>query len=107
MEMSLNDGQFAGPNLSFNELVVMLGAHMTGVQSLSEAEMFLLKSWLVLHSEACDPGHVVVLQDGVAQNGCCDENHVFVVAGKLPSGDAVVWHKELPWPDELREFFAA
>jgi hypothetical protein len=61
---------------------------------LTDSQVFLLKSWLLLHAEKMRPGKAVWIEESTR-----DRNSRLVVAiGKTDEGMPIVWHDPLPWP---------
>ena len=99
-------GHEVGPDASLHDLVFVLGGCLIGYYELSEAEVLAVKSWLLNQAERSQPGHVVTL--GVLypeDNFACFDN-AWVAVGKSPDGEAILWHRPLPYPPGLAAFMS-
>jgi len=62
--------------------------------NLSDTEVLTLKSWLLEHAEAMNPGKAIWIEE----RSYGDKSRLIVAIGKTEEGAAVVWHDPLPWP---------
>jgi len=62
--------------------------------TLTDAQLFTLKSWLLEHAEHMSPGKALWLEETI--NGATYK--VVAAIGKVEDGNVIVWHEPLPWP---------
>ncbi len=86
-------------------LLMVLGAHLSGSELLSDNELLSVKAMLVEYAEDCESGNLITLEENGGTDGGCAED-VWIAVGRLPNDETVVWHKTLPWPTALNEFYS-
>ena len=92
----------SGPEKGFKlpfvrKLMIVLSRHLAGVDTLTDSEMFVLKSWLLQQAELCTPGYFVTLEEADADPAEGSGSRFWAVVGKSPDREPVVWHPPLPW----------
>lgn len=96
----LNNSQPHFSGTSIYELLEKLGRHLAGADSLSDQEMFNVKKELVMHAQRYMPGQVITLEENEHKlEG--NLNHIWILVGKSPDGEIIVWHRPLPCPPSI------
>lgn len=90
-------------DMAAHKLLVVLGAHLSGFQTLSDPEVFNVKSKLIHCSQEMKPNMVMTLEEELPRNAGPVVS-VWAAVGKLPDGESIFWHRPLPCPDTLAEF---
>lgn len=90
-------------DMTAHKLLVVLGAHLSGFQPLSDLEVFNVKSKLIHCAQEMKPNMVMTLEEELPRNADPVVS-VWAAVGKLPDGESVFWHRPLPCPDTLAEF---
>jgi len=90
-------------DVTAHKLLVLLDAHLSGFQPLSDPEVFDIKSRLINCSQEMKPNMVMTLEEELPRNAGPVVS-VWAAVGKLPDGESVFWHRPLPCPDTLAEF---
>lgn len=99
----MSGGSAGETDVQAHRLLVLLGAHLSGFQELSDPEVFAIKSKLVNCAEDMQPNMVMTLEEELPKNAG-EVVSVWAAVGKLPGGESIFWHRPLPCPEELAEF---
>ncbi|HEY9786174.1 MAG TPA: hypothetical protein V6D17_12275 [Candidatus Obscuribacterales bacterium] len=103
--IELDDGRLIGPQAPVDELLSVLVGHLAGAYSLSDEQVFSVKSWLLIDAQKFPPGQIVTAEEKANPFFPSSPENLWAIVGKTPNGEAIVWHRSLPWPEGISPFF--
>lgn len=92
-----NHNQQLDENVPIDLLLGVLGGYLSGTYPLNDNQMFLVKACLLHYAEQFSEGYFLTLENSNQVHEDSMEG-VWAIVGKSDEGEAVVWHRPLPWP---------